>query len=166
MTVGVRVALLAVAALAIAGWHWGPGELDASLPMTSLIAQTGGRWRDLALPGGSSRQVVVHRNVKWCTCPGLGVASQLVTGDLDSAFALSLNLFKSLAVEGANGPGRCLTVSLETGTGRHWPWTSRPYFSFSWHLRPDGQWVFFGYTVPAADYQAAHRRSAAWHAAT
>jgi hypothetical protein len=159
--------LLAMGAtLGAAAIYWLPSELSATLPVTSLVASADGQWRSATVFGAATTRVVVHHNVKWCTCPGLGVVSQISSDNLDSAFALGHALFRSFAAEGARDPARrCLTVTLEAGAGRHWPWVHPPIHVFSWYLRRDGHWTFRGYAVPAGEVHDAHGRSEAWHQA-
>lgn len=154
----------ACVALVAGAVHWLPDELSATLPVTSLVATSDGQWRTAAPLGREPTRVVVHHNIKWCTCPGLGVVSQFAAANIDSAFAFGHALFRSFAEEGARDPaGRCLTVTLEAGSGRHWPWTHPALYTFSWYLRLDGRWVFQGYGVPASEVHEAHARSEAWH---
>ena len=166
MTVRSRFAVAAVVVLGVGAGHWLPSELDATLPVTSLVARSDGQWRNVAVPSGAPTRVVVHHNVKWCTCPGLGVVSQLTRDNIDSAFTLSHALFRAFASEGSHDPARrCLTVEVEAGSGRHWPWVHPPLYIFSWYLRQDGQWIFHGYGVPTGETHDAHLRSGAWHLA-
>jgi hypothetical protein len=166
MKVRWSVILAASAAVIAAAIRWLPNELDATLPVTSLVASADGQWRSVTGLGARTANVVVHHNVKWCTCPGLGVVSQIAFDNLDSAFVLGQALFRSFAAEGSKDPERrCLTVTLEAGSGRHWPWVHPPIRVFSWYLRRDGHWIFRGYAVPAGEVHDAHVRSEAWHQA-
>ena len=171
MTIATRTRYAGIAAILIlvvtAGAHWLPKLWASTLPLTARIAaDEGGTWRTVPVRQYSNLNVVVHRNVAWCMCPGLGVITQLSSMDLDSAFAKAVAIFGTFAAEGARGPGQCLTVKLEVGSGEHPPWARRAVYTFSWHLRPDGQWVFFGYGVPETDYKTAHARKPGWETAT
>jgi hypothetical protein len=54
-------------------------------------------------------------------------------------------------LEAERGPGRCFTVQLEVGSGRHWPWASPTRYAFTWyHKSAGGSWMPFGYAGPGA----------------
>lgn len=162
----VRFGFIVVAGIALvaSAIYWLPAELSATLPVTSLVASDDGTWREVTPLNRKPVRVVVHHNVKWCTCPGLGIVSQFDAANVDSAFAFAHAIFRSFADEGAKDPmRRCLTVTLEASSGRHWPWVHPALHTFSWYVRSDGHWIFHGYGVPASEVQAAHTRSEAWH---
>ena len=102
--------------------------------------------------------VVVHRKEKWCQCPGLGVAAQVPSLGGASAVGLANALFEAFLGEAAQEPEprRCLTVTLEVGAGRHWPWVRPSHYAFSiWRRRTDDRWVLFQYAVPPSERRAA-----------
>ena len=128
----------------------GAAALGAGLPVTEAIVRNGGQRRAVALGGGASTAIVVHRKEKWCQCPGVGVATQLPAASADSAVRLAVALFPLLAEEASREPEprRCLTILVEQGSGRTWPWHVRPQVTLAWWRRTDGQWVAFQYRVP------------------
>lgn len=133
LVVGAVVASLA-AALNVPTW------LRATLPLTAAIAADGGTWRVTELPGRGTMNVVVHRKERWCQCPGLGVAAQLANAGADSAVVLANALFEAFLGEAAQEPEprRCLTVTLEVGAGRHWPWVRPSHYALAiWRRQTD-----------------------------
>jgi len=146
-----RTPTLGAVLATLVGAVYVPSWLAGSLPLTAGIAAAGGTWRVTELPGRGTVNVVLHRKEKWCQCPGLGLAAQLATPGADSAVVLAHALFEAFVVEAAREPEprRCLTVTLEVGTGRHWPWVQPSHYSYSlWRRRTDDRWVPFQYSGP------------------
>ena len=117
-----------------------------TLPLTDLVESEGGERRIVRIAGGEAVEVVVHRDDRWMSCHGLGVAAQSRTANADSLVLLADALFLAFRDEAAREPvmKRCLTVTLEPGIGRQDPINRREQFQFTlWRRRIDQRWVLF-----------------------
>lgn len=117
-----------------------------TLPLTDLVESEGGERRVVRIAGSESVEVVLHRNERWMTCPGLGLAAQSRSANADSLVLLADALFLAFRDEAAREPAsnRCLTVALEPGVGRQDPINRREQFEFTlWRRRADQRWVLF-----------------------
>jgi hypothetical protein len=83
---------------------------------------------------------------------------------VDSAFVTASALFRALRAEAERGPGRCFTVHIEVGAGRHWPWQSPTLYMFSWWYGKDARWHHFGFFVPRQEIKRANELTRAWAA--
>lgn len=120
-----------------------------TLPLIDLVESEGGERRIVRIAGGESIEVVVHRDERWMSCRGLGVAAQSRTANADSLVLLADALFLAFRDEAAREPvmNRCLTVALEPGIGRQDPINRREQFQFTlWRRRIDQRWVLFRVT--------------------
>lgn len=132
----------------------------STLPLTDLVESEGGERRIVRIAGGESIEVVVHRDERWMSCRGLGVAAQSRTANADSLVLLADALFLAFRDEAAREPvmNRCLTVTLEPGIGRQDPVNRREQFQFTlWRRRIDQRWVLFRVAGDAAIEATAQR---------
>lgn len=124
----------------------------SSLPLTDFIESQGGERRLVRIAGGQSIEVVVHRKDRWMQCPGLGVAAQASSVSGDSIVFLADALFRAFRDEAAReAPNRrCLTLTLELGSGRPDPLRQRDTLAFSlWRRQTDQRWILF--TTPTSE---------------
>ena len=150
MTPPLRTAILALAAMLLAGAAFGPSLYRRSLPLTRQIVAEGGEWRDLTISSGTRSRAVVHRLSRYCFSPGIGVVAQTHGAGSDSLYSLASALAAAVATD-AQASDQYVTVLLELDHGRGWPWASGGLYHYAWHRSArDGSWRFIAYSPAAA----------------
>ena len=147
------LAALILAALALAGYRWGPDLYHNTIPQTdAFVRYAGGEWREVTLADGRSLRVVsVLGEDRGDILFVADVAPMAGPAYYAYAEAIALAEREAMLAQGTTK----IEVMLMVGDRERWPWEPRQMRGYHWQQGGvPSTWKFVTYIGPVADRPA------------